>query len=102
MRWAGCWDVVAWRNDEIAFIESKGSEGLEVSQLEFLEKGLALGIPISTFSLAVGQLTGNASPKPQRSSRGSARGNSGGVGGRCPTTRRFRRFRWRSGRSSEI
>ena len=59
-RWAGCWDVVAWREDEVAFIESKGTEELEGSQLRFLESALTIGVPLEAFSLAVWELSGES------------------------------------------
>jgi hypothetical protein len=30
VRWPGCWDLFVWRRDAVAFIESKGGDGLEI------------------------------------------------------------------------
>ena len=47
----GAWDVFAWRGDEVLFVESKqlAQDRLRPTQLAWLECGLELGIPPSSF-----------------------------------------------------
>ena len=56
MRWPGCWDLFVWRGEAVAFIESKGGEGLEDSQLRFFASALGAGIPPTAFTLVEWEL----------------------------------------------
>ncbi len=49
----GCWDVFAWRSREVLFIESKqrGRDRLRPTQLAWLESGLSVGTPLSSFTV---------------------------------------------------
>jgi hypothetical protein len=50
---AGCWDVFAWREDEVAFVECKSpTDRLRPSQLTWLEAALRAGVPEDAFALA--------------------------------------------------
>jgi hypothetical protein len=50
---AGAWDVLAWKGDQLAFIESKqyGSDRLTPNQLRWLETSLSLGLPLDSFAV---------------------------------------------------
>lgn|GEM_PF-2439980 len=50
---SGCWDVVAWKGQEVRFYECKqpGKDGLKPSQLSFLDAALCLGMPAASFGL---------------------------------------------------
>lgn len=56
VRWPGCWDLFVWRGEAVAFIESKGGEGLEDSQLRFFASALGAGIPPTAFTLVEWEL----------------------------------------------
>jgi hypothetical protein len=56
VRWPGCWDLFIWRGEAVAFIESKGGEGLEDSQLRFFASALGAGIPPTAFTLVEWEL----------------------------------------------
>ncbi len=51
---AGCWDIVAWRDDNVLFIESKqhGRDALRPNQVRWLECALRQGVPLSSFAIA--------------------------------------------------
>jgi hypothetical protein len=50
---AGAWDVLAWKGDQLAFIESKQyrSDRLTLNQRRWLEVALGMGIPIDSFAV---------------------------------------------------
>lgn len=50
----GCWDIFAWRGDDVLFVESKQSrtDRVTAAQAVWLEKSLALGLGISSFLIA--------------------------------------------------
>jgi hypothetical protein len=50
-RGGGCWDVFAWRDDDMLFIEAKrsGRDRLRLTQRTWLEGALAEGVPLSSF-----------------------------------------------------
>lgn len=45
----GCWDVFCWKDDEVAFIESKRRDNMRPSQDLWLEAALQVGVPRSSF-----------------------------------------------------
>ena len=47
----GCWDVFAWRRDEVVFAEAKRMEKdrIRESQRAWLDAALEVGIPLSAF-----------------------------------------------------
>jgi len=49
----GCWDVVAWKGEELLFVECKlvGKDSLKLSQLSFLEAGLQQGLSSEQFGI---------------------------------------------------
>ncbi len=49
----GCWDVLAWRKNEVRFVESKwqGKDSIRASQLAWLEAALKAGINITAFEI---------------------------------------------------
>jgi hypothetical protein len=49
----GCWDVIAWRGDNVLFIESKQRkrDRLRPTQTMWLESALACGVPLSAFAV---------------------------------------------------
>jgi hypothetical protein len=50
---AGCWDVFAWRDDGLLFLESKqrSKDRLRQTQLAWLDAALACGVPLSSFAI---------------------------------------------------
>ena len=48
---SGCWDVLAWTDERIAFVESKrrGGDRLQETQGRWLDAALAVGIPREAF-----------------------------------------------------
>jgi hypothetical protein len=50
---AGAWDILAWKDDQIVFIESKqyGSDKLTPNQLRWLEVALDQGASIDSFAV---------------------------------------------------
>lgn len=50
-RCQGCWDVLAWKDRNFLFIESKrkGKDSLRRTQLQWLESALAAGVPLESF-----------------------------------------------------
>ena len=50
---AGAWDILAWRGDELLFIESKqyGRDKLTANQLRWLEAAIDQGIPEQSFAV---------------------------------------------------
>ena len=50
---AGAWDILAWKDGRVLFIESKqsGSDKLTLNQLRWLETALDAGIPIESFAV---------------------------------------------------
>lgn len=50
----GCWDIFAWRGDDVLFVESKQSrtDRVTAAQAVWLEKSLALGLGLSSFLIA--------------------------------------------------
>jgi hypothetical protein len=50
----GCWDIFAWRGDDVLFVESKQSRSdrITIPQAVWLEKSLGLGLDISSFLIA--------------------------------------------------
>ncbi len=50
---SGCWDIVAWRNDDALFIESKqrGRDRLRPTQQIWLETALGCGVPLLAFAV---------------------------------------------------
>ena len=56
LRGAGTWDVLAWRDDEVLFLESKqhrSSDRLRDSQVAFLEAAIEVGLDPSAFVVVV-------------------------------------------------
>jgi hypothetical protein len=53
-RSAECWDVFAWRGDEILFIEAKRlrRDRMRVSQHNWLAAAVGIGVPIDAFAVA--------------------------------------------------
>lgn len=48
--WGGCWDIVAWRNGEFIFADSKGpGDSIQGSQMRWLEAAVSVGVPLSWF-----------------------------------------------------
>ena len=47
----GCWDVFAWRGDQVLFAEAKRmkKDAIRKSQLKWLEAGLQAGVPLDAF-----------------------------------------------------
>jgi len=47
----GCWDIFAWRGDEVLFVESKqrGRDRLRLTQRTWLENSLEEGVSLSSF-----------------------------------------------------
>lgn len=56
----GCWDVYAWRGDEVLFAESKwsGNDAIRESQCRWLVAALQTGLPVDSFLFAEWTLTG--------------------------------------------
>lgn len=52
-RGGGCWDIFAWRGDDVLFIESKqrGKDRLRDTQRTWLVSALAEGVPLSAFAI---------------------------------------------------
>jgi hypothetical protein len=52
-RGGGCWDIFAWREEDILFIESKqsGRDRLQLTQRIWLESALHESIPLSSFAI---------------------------------------------------
>lgn len=50
---SGAWDILAWKDGVILFIESKqyGSDRLTPNQLRWLETALEVGIPLTSFAV---------------------------------------------------
>jgi hypothetical protein len=50
---AGAWDILAWKGDQVLFIESKqyGSDKLTLNQRRWLEVALDQGIPLNAFAV---------------------------------------------------
>jgi hypothetical protein len=50
---AGAWDILAWKGDDVLFIESKqyGSDKLTPNQRRWLEVALDQGIPLDAFAI---------------------------------------------------
>jgi hypothetical protein len=49
----GCWDVVAWKGDAVAFVESKqrGKDEIRETQVRWLTCALEQGVPASSFAI---------------------------------------------------
>lgn len=49
----GCWDVLAWKNNNVIFVETKrkGKDRIRDSQLKWLDSALHLGIGVEAFSI---------------------------------------------------
>jgi hypothetical protein len=47
----GCWDIVAWKNSNILFVESKhkGKDRIRESQFRWFKTGLSVGLSIKNF-----------------------------------------------------
>jgi hypothetical protein len=58
-RGGGCWDIFAWRGDDVLFIESKqrGKDRLRLTQRTWLESALQEGIPLAAFAIVEWQAT---------------------------------------------
>jgi len=52
-RTSGCWDVFAWKGEDVLFAESKrrGSDKLNENQLNWLAAALRAGVPLSSFAV---------------------------------------------------
>jgi hypothetical protein len=52
-RTSGCWDVFAWKGEEVLFAESKRlrSDKLNDNQLNWLAAALRVGVPLSSFAV---------------------------------------------------
>jgi len=52
-RGGGCWDIFAWRDEDVLFIESKqgGRDRLRLTQRVWLESALDESIPPSSFAI---------------------------------------------------
>ena len=50
---AGAWDILAWKDGRVLFIESKqyGSDKLTANQLRWLETALDAGLPLESFAV---------------------------------------------------
>lgn len=50
---AGAWDILAWKDSQVLFIESKqyGSDRLTANQLRWLETALAQAVPLESFAI---------------------------------------------------
>jgi hypothetical protein len=51
----GAWDIIAWRGNEMAFVECKklgSSDRIKAGQLGWLQAGLRIGIPCESFVFA--------------------------------------------------
>jgi hypothetical protein len=50
---SGCWDVLAWRQDQVAFVECKrrGRDRLQETQGLWLHAAVSVGIPSSAFAV---------------------------------------------------
>jgi hypothetical protein len=48
---SGCWDVLAWTHDRVAFVESKrrGGDRLQETQGQWLDAAVAVGVPLEAF-----------------------------------------------------
>ena len=71
---AGTWDVLAWRADEVLFLESKqhgSSDHLRHTQLAFLEAATAIGIGLESFAVVEYQSGRGASPATRQDGRPS-------------------------------
>ncbi len=54
----GCWDVLAWNRDGIAFVECKrkGKDRMRANGVKWLESGLKTGIPLERFAICEWEL----------------------------------------------
>lgn len=50
---SGCWDVFAWKDNKINFLECKriGKDKIRQSQVDWYKKALQLGVPQSSFKI---------------------------------------------------
>ena len=47
----GCWDVLAWRDGDVVFVESnrRGKDRLNQNQYGWVDAGLRAGLPLTAF-----------------------------------------------------
>lgn len=51
-RWGGCWDVLAWNQDGVTFIECKhGTDKITGGQIRWLDSGLKSGLSLDNFAI---------------------------------------------------
>ena len=57
----GCWDVFAWKNDKVKFIECKrvGKDKIRASQIKWYKKAVKLGLPQNSFLIVEWELCYN-------------------------------------------
>ena len=50
----GCWDIFAWRDGEVLFVESKqrSNDRIRPAQAVWLEQALEYGVSLSSFLIA--------------------------------------------------
>lgn len=60
----GCWDVIAWRGADVAFIESKSTDRIRESQRAWLAAAITHGVSPSSFAIAEWSVSGSAGPRP--------------------------------------
>jgi hypothetical protein len=57
----GCWDVFAWKNDKVKFVECKriGKDKIRESQIGWYRKAVKLGVPKTSFLIVEWELRYN-------------------------------------------